>query len=1089
MNTNSITECINQMVALTKKNLEILKMVNDSFHTKKNHISAIVGDEIFTIPSFLSLESRINTLEHNMENVVNAPLTGEAFTYHDGTTQRLELSGYSTTPNHVDLTKVSQFGANMNNIFKDFMTPNPYIRLNIASIPNNIKHVNIRKIAISETSTDLIQALQNVTTDGTIGYPDAEKILYGYTQDIDYVTYDTIRRLPIRTGLSFGEYTIKNILDNYQDDNFDEYYELEIDGDLVYFVNNGTIQKDIKVGDNLVTYNDKVMLEVMEINQVNKTMVVKVLYGAYADLQDVTSNNPALYKLKYYKNQANLDATKYIDVPIEEDRYVLFFVAPINDTTNTQSPWGTGLFMDMDSLTMDDPESTGTQITFRDYYNRYVNNVGDALVSITSMMNDDEQVSRLSGAEFDIIKSIQPVIDKDLIKVTQINKHLNDTKSIKTIRNLYAQKSQYKNELGVVQRSIDNINKDLAELSFDDSTNSRTVYETQLSEYNRKKSELIASIDQIIQEISVNANNSETPIENAKYRIRGFIPVDIQAINNTVPEYVKVIRLDVEYRYKNKTSFTGNAETFSDDYIFSDWNKLDTIYRKRVASRVNNGYTYQWEELNTDTNNPSFNQIDIPISQGEIVDIRVRFVYNLGYPFAETCSAWCPIYTQEFPVEFTKNVEVLDIISENNDDIKSKMFQNILEQSGTIEHINDQIQDQAITYKHDASHIASGFLTEERRVIPLSDKLFDINNTIEDIKSEVFGASSTNLIVTLGDINNTIQLKPNIINTFHALSYKKSIAGESALRITVDGTERDDDPLMAMAQLVLNIYNNGAYTMKLHSLFPGSYNNPISINSNSQFNASEYTEYSGPENDRGVFMLLDNTDNDELFMNQHYNQFMYFRRLLVDTTNTNQGKLYRSGNIETFVVPDDNIGTDGIPVNLLPNTKDNLIELQPGIIRTALMNPGTADSIRRAAFLYPYPGSISGICIPSDQSFLVLNPGESISIPINFVYWFNENGNAGMTNMSNMRNLTVSRAMAFDIRTSLFQDPITFKFVVDASFNDTLGFTMKRSNKISVGLNPMHSIIKRIDIATPQRVSQISSASVNNTPVYRVTKK
>ena len=143
-------------------------------------------------------------------------------------------------------------------------------------------------------------------------------------------------------------------------------------------------------------------------------------------------------------------------------------------------------------------------------------------------MDDDQQVSRLTPLQFDMLRSLRPVIQGDLIEVTQINKHLNDTKSIRTIRNLYNQKAQYRMELETIQRSIDQINKNLSELSFDDTSNSRTVYETQLSEYNEKKIELVNSINKIMQEISLNANNSETPIENAKYRIRGFIPTSYQ---------------------------------------------------------------------------------------------------------------------------------------------------------------------------------------------------------------------------------------------------------------------------------------------------------------------------------------------------------------------------------------------------------------------------------------------------------------------------------------------------------------------------------------------------------------------------------
>ena len=85
-NTNSISECLAQIVNLTRKNLAILKAINEAFYTKRDHLAVVVDDETFVIPSFISLESRIESLEHNIENIVDAPLTGEAFTYFDGTT-------------------------------------------------------------------------------------------------------------------------------------------------------------------------------------------------------------------------------------------------------------------------------------------------------------------------------------------------------------------------------------------------------------------------------------------------------------------------------------------------------------------------------------------------------------------------------------------------------------------------------------------------------------------------------------------------------------------------------------------------------------------------------------------------------------------------------------------------------------------------------------------------------------------------------------------------------------------------------------------------------------------------------------------
>ena len=81
---NSFTECLKQITSLTKKNLQILRMLNDAFYTKKNHLVSIVDGEQYVIPSFLSLESKIDNLEANLQNILDAPKTGEAFTYYDG---------------------------------------------------------------------------------------------------------------------------------------------------------------------------------------------------------------------------------------------------------------------------------------------------------------------------------------------------------------------------------------------------------------------------------------------------------------------------------------------------------------------------------------------------------------------------------------------------------------------------------------------------------------------------------------------------------------------------------------------------------------------------------------------------------------------------------------------------------------------------------------------------------------------------------------------------------------------------------------------------------------------------------------------
>lgn len=995
---NSISECLTHITDLTRKNLQILKTLNDSFYTRKEHLAVKVDDTTFVIPSFLSLENKIDTLQQNLDNILNAPVTGEAFTYFDGSTQKIELSGYATSPNRVNLETVNEFAHQQNNIFKDFMTPVPYVRLGVQDIAHNIKHLNIKKIVIK--NDDLRTSIDNLVSRDSdhysyqVAYEDVVKKLDPYEEGIDYDNYDTIKRIPLRAENAIGEYDIVEIVDTYTDKNFDEFYELKLDRSLTYFIKNGTIERDIKVGDYLVTYNGRIKLEVTEVYPVTQTIKVRVMYGAYADLCDRTSANPDLYKLKYYRySDTDFNAAKYVDVELEENQYICIFISAINDTTNLASPFGLGLYIDVYGLT----DADGT--TFESYYKTYVNNVGDALYSITHMMDDDQQIEKLSKLQFETLRDLKPVISQEDLTVTQINKHLNDSEPVAAIRKLYNQKSQYKSDLESVQNSITNLNDKLAEVAFDDTSNVRQIYQAQLSELSLRKRELNNSITEIIREISNSANSSDIPIENAKYHIRGFLRY-YNADDKSVNGLAQVIKLEVEYRYKNRNKFIGNAETIGDSsLIFSDWNRMQSDYRYRVPV-FDKDYAYEYEEDTEMKNLYSFNQIDIPITQGESVDIRYRYIYNLGYPFIKFTSDWSDIYNIEFPEEYLTDVEILDIIAENNDDIKKNQFLNLLDQQGVTSHMSDTIQDESISYFHQPEHIASGYYTEERKIIPLKDKLDSMIDIINDLQAEVYGATSENLIVTLKDSTRSISLKPNTINKFKTTAWSDNQNQANGL---------------AYELLAVQFFNAGKYNIKLHTLFPGDYQTVLNSVSSDLSTVGDYAEVvmSSIKN-HGVWMQYD--DYNSL---QRFNQWCYFRTV---------DRAYNKNLYDASATNEESTSTrfeNGLPQTLNMITEDIITK-----------NSNTVN-VPFYASLYPYPGIDSTLSIDNQSTYAVLKPGETLSIPLNFYYRLSGKG-------------TVGRAIEFDIRPSLFKEPITYKIVVSADYVTLANFKVRSTDSLSL---------------------------------------
>ena len=157
-----------------------------------------------------------------------------------------------------------------------------------------------------------------------IEYSSVLKKLYAFTDSIDYITYDKVYTMPIRYELGSGKYSIKEIKRNWTDDNFNEHYELKLDH-LTYKIADETIEKNIFEGDYLVTNNDKVKLLVEKIYSSTNTIQVKVENGGFADLCTEKDGNVDLSTLKFFAI-GNIQNTKYLDIPLEEDRFVLIFL-------------------------------------------------------------------------------------------------------------------------------------------------------------------------------------------------------------------------------------------------------------------------------------------------------------------------------------------------------------------------------------------------------------------------------------------------------------------------------------------------------------------------------------------------------------------------------------------------------------------------------------------------------------------------------------------------------------------------------------------------------------------------------------------
>ena len=1045
----SITEHLIKLQELTQRNLDILQALNDSFFTNQNHLSVKVGENQYAIPSFIALENKINSLTANFENLVNAPESGEAFFDFNGNTRAIQVRSYTSVPNSLVLEPIKKFDVEKNDIFKDFLTPNPFIKFNVATLPNDTTQVIVKKIMpLSKGLKDLFASYLTETIDDTTinnvsakkTYQEIYKVISLLEKNVDYVEYDVKADLPIRKNIGTGTYVIEKIVEDIVDDNLDNYITLQIRSDindstimssLKYRLFDETIEKMLKPGDHMVTYEGNAKMEVVEVKANTNIIKVKVLYGEFLNLVPSTNNDLTkisnLSKIKFY-SPVDFDADKYVKVSLEEDQYVFVTIAALNSRMNVQSPWGSGIVINTHLLTNDKNEN------FKSYYNENVRNVGDVLYEITSLMSNT--LMKHTEEEYKGFTTFTPTINPEYLKVTRINSHLNDSVAIQNIKSLYSQKKSLQIQLDELQSKI-NINKEkLASISYDDLSGERTALLTELSKLNVSKSELTTAMFKLMNELAVSANNSEVPIENAKYRIRGFYDIK----GNEWEDHIKGIR--VQYRYRNVNEPLNKALSFDDKFVFSDWNNMSGFDRERVTEYKNGGYISNMANLNDDSNEPSFNQIDIPITQGEIVDIRLKVVYDFGYPFVQTSSAWSPIYSIEFPEEYLMDVKILDIIEENNNDIETNRFNNILTEGGIPVHIGDKLTDQDITYFHKPESIASGFYTSERRIIPLKDKLNEINNWVIQLRDEFYGTESDKLSVYIKQGSKKVVLKPNqhnIVNLepyTHMINNPQMYDGDytiTEIKEKIQGTEYIKKLISVTLQLYLQ--NETDHIIKLHSMFPGDRGASLDAVTNHKFHKEDYCDvYSLGTAPSGipfeVYEMDENGKYGSRFYVQGGNQYLYFRKasLAMGTVYYEKGNELTSQTYNKLAL--------GYPVTGAMNTNP---EVNAEYVKYGLVPEGASTTLTSPSmFMYPKLTNRYGLCLNTNTigSNIILQPGDELIIPIVVEYYIDPTGPSASPNTApgSDAGTGMCKTMSFDVLPSLYKDPINYEFIVNANY-------------------------------------------------------
>lgn len=1115
-NSSSLKEYYINIEKMMHNALNMINAINQSLSTSAseitvNLINADNTSSTVRIPSFIYLENKIEEVSNIISNLFELPKSGEAWFHNNSNMFKLSLVKSNVSPSIPKISNIENIGFNSkeNNIFKDLVNPKTYIRLNIDNLTDNIEEIYMKKMVIYNSSD--AEYLKSFSS-----YNDVKNALFNKKLGTDYEEYESILKLPVKEDKYLSAFRIEE-LPNETDNPY--YLNGENGGSLRYIVRLNTVQYtdkqdssisfQLKKGDYLCLLNTYVVYKIVDIydiensdniNDENDHIVVLEEYIGHISLQTYSDNSDMILSL--YSN--SYDNYHYVDIPLEENPHIIIFIGTIYN--NVKSTLSDAIHLNLNTIYMKDDngnnilDTSGNPITYMEYYNTYCKNIGDMMVGFTQLAYpqlsnySSEELKRLTESEElkNMVTSTLYMNKELVLKVNRINSHLIEDDATENIIKLHEERNRLNSQLRTIQDNVDQIYSQLTTTDFSQESNvTQESLKGKLNSYYDERrnveNQLLNIIDNIHQ-----AKNTIKGISDSKYRIRGITDTSdrydsstespiIDFLHSTFGRNCDLIGLDVEYKYKSiskdTTSVSNNSNT-----IFTDWNKLSNIERERYIKFdvEKNSYDIVFSNYNTTSNVIKWNQIDIPINQGEDVIIRIRYKYNIGQPFINLYTPWSEETTIQFPVEYTETTEIKSILDTNQEDVNNSKFVRTLINDGYQEHITNKIVDNSQVFYHMPENIYSGFNTNENKMISLKDKLTLMNNDLVEYKTTINNILNSNYKIYLEWENNSIELSNLTANNI-------------VINDVINGTGNS----FTKKELNLVIKNVGNVPIKLYSIFPGEINTLLLEANNTYYN-QYYSTY-----DRVPLLIKGSSKLSECVLGQHLGQWIYFRQTNPFTNESlyfdeayqrnDDMNAFNNSSLATFEGSLENyIGIDNKQV-LLPyrrrinsdyeysnsagfldmsnNTTEyyyqndnveyiknyhkysnidsssndyimkfeNLIKSNSDGSTTYMTKEDSVSTINgftgnltdyNGAFFIPELYDKTQILCTTDKEnqYYVLDSGKSISVPLLFEYFLVS---------SNVSIETIKKTLAFDIRTSMVRDIEHYIISIEAKYDYT----------------------------------------------------
>lgn len=774
--TNTLEGLLADLLRREKNSLEIISLLQQvqlSTDSKLviEYLDADNQTKNFEIPSTGFLISELQRVDRNLKSImgIGSNSSSAIIKYDDGTFKTVFVSQTSVEPEKItNINKPVYFKKAFNKISEKFLNPSLFASFDITDSVNSGTKQVISKRFILKLDDPTKLDYFNINLNGqNIDHGELIKEL-----DINEISYDTFEdRISVSPKLPKyrGYFTVTDInkrtvtqIANNKTFNIDKiFYKLDsiLYSDLS--LNNSDVT--LKAGDRIIVNNRN-----------SRDTIYKI------DTVDTTTNEITVLLLEGY------DAIKIgvetlmispgstekviVDIPLMADEFVVLFIKPVNPVGEIINlEWGSGVgYNSSEFIDADDPVNNSTLLT---YFNTVVDSFGK---NLTNMAKE-----RLKPAFTGLIPNV-PVINQQDLVVKVINNHKNELESANDLRQKLAESDKTKSDIRNIDKAIEEQKTKIASSDFNN-IDKKDILNKELTKLFDQRSSLSKKYVSLIEDLL----NRSKDLANfvPKYAIRGFYPIPDAKFeddkNKTGAQ--QIIQFIYRYRYLKTDETSTESDTFkitgdSKTKItatFSKWIEVPSKVRKRT---IDDKGVVTWEI--EDLKNPdevNINQIDIPITSGEKVEIQAKSVSEAGYPYTPLTSNWSDSVIISFPEELKAQIDsTLEEIK--NESVKNKLIEE-LNGLGLYQHLSDSIISGEKQFYHNADNIAAtDFRTSELKTLSVAQVLKNNDTTIKEILAIISKSKPQIAISITDDVGNLIQKVTNndTINIF-AGYYKELI--------------------------------------------------------------------------------------------------------------------------------------------------------------------------------------------------------------------------------------------------------------------------------------------------------------------------